>query len=480
MDREARHENNHLSIKLINEELSTLSESTYDIVILGAGSGGYATALRAAQLGMTVALIDGDKVGGTCLHRGCIPTKAYLHAAETAEAVRESAKFGVNSTFNGIEMAQVGKYRDSVIAGLYKGLQGLLKSRKVELISGWGRLADANTVEVGGQRITGRNIVLATGSYSRSIPGLEIGGRVISSDQALQMDWVPSSVVILGGGVIGLEFASVWRSFGAEVTIIEALPHLANNEDEAISKQLERAYRKRGIKFYTKTRFASATQSEQGVHVTTEDGKAFDADVLLVAVGRGPVTEGLGYEQVGITLDRGFVITNDRLHTGVGNIYAVGDIVPGLQLAHRGFMQGIFVAEEIAGLNPTMQADINIPRVTFCEPEIASVGMTEKQAREKYGDQVRTVEYNLAGNGKSSILATSGLIKLVSVEGGPIVGFHGIGARIGEQIGEGELMVNWEAYPSDVASLIHAHPSQNESLGEAAMALAGKPLHVHN
>ena len=409
-----------------------MSESTYDIVILGAGSGGYATALRAAQLGMKVALIDGDKVGGTCLHRGCIPTKAYLHAAETAEAVRDSAKFGVSSTFNGIDMAQVGKYRDSVISGLYKGLQGLLKSRDVEVISGWGRLADANTIEVGGQRITGRNIVLATGSYSRSIPGLEIGGRVISSDQALQMDWVPSSVVILGGGVIGLEFASVWRSFGAEV------------------------------------------------HVQTEDGKAFDADVLLVAVGRGPVTEGLGYEQAGITLDRGFVITNDRLHTGVGNIYAVGDIVPGLQLAHRGFMQGIFVAEEIAGLNPTMQADINIPRVTFCEPEIASVGMTEKQAREKFGDQVRTVEYNLAGNGKSSILATSGIIKLVSVEGGPIVGFHGIGARIGEQIGEGELMVNWEADPSDVASLIHAHPSQNESIGEAAMALAGKPLHVHN
>ena len=287
-----------LSVQFINEELSTLSESIYDIVILGAGSGGYATALRAAQLGMKVALIDGDKIGGTCLHRGCIPTKAYLHAAETAEAVRESAKFGVNSTFNGIDMAQVGKYRDSVISGLYKGLQGLLKSRNVELISGWGRLADANTVEVGGQRITGRNIVLATGSYSRSIPGLEIGGRIISSDQALQMDWVPSSAVILGGGVIGLEFASVWRSFGAEVTIIEALPHLANNEDEAISKQLERAYRKRGIKFHTNTRFASASQSEQGVHVSTEDGKSFDADVLLVAVGRGPVTEGLGYEQV--------------------------------------------------------------------------------------------------------------------------------------------------------------------------------------
>ena len=457
-----------------------MSESTYDIVILGAGSGGYATALRAAQLGMKVALIDGDKVGGTCLHRGCIPTKAYLHAAEMAEAVRESSKFGVSSTFNGIDMAQVGKYRDSVISGLYKGLQGLLKSRNVEVISGWGRLADANTIEVNGQRITGRNIVLATGSYSRSIPGLEIGGRVISSDQALQMDWVPSSAVILGGGVIGLEFASVWRSFGAEITIIEALPHLANNEDEAISKQLERAYRKRGIKFHTNTRFAGAVQDEGGVRVVTEDGKSFDADVLLVAVGRGPVTEGLGYEQAGIRMDRGFVLTDERLRTGAGSVYAVGDIVPGPQLAHRGFLQGIFVAEEIAGLGPRMQADANIPRVTFCEPEIASVGLTEKQARQEYGDAVRTVEYNLAGNGKSTILGTSGMIKLVSVQDGPIVGFHGIGSRIGEQIGEGGLMVNWEAFPSDVASIIHAHPSQNESIGEAAMALAGKPLHVHN
>lgn len=467
-----------LSVQFINEELSTLSESIYDIVILGAGSGGYATALRAAQLGMKVALIDGDKVGGTCLHRGCIPTKAYLHAAETAEAVRESAKFGVNSTFNGIDMAQVGKYRDSVISGLYKGLQGLLKSRNVELISGWGRLADANTVEVNGQRITGRNIVLATGSYSRSIPGLEIGGRIISSDQALQMDWVPSSAVILGGGVIGLEFASVWRSFGAEVTIIEALPHLANNEDEAISKQLERAYRKRGIKFHTNTRFASASQSEQGVHVSTEDGKSFDADVLLVAVGRGPVTEGLGYEQVGITLDRGFVITNERLHTGVGNIYAVGDIVPGVQLAHRGYQQGIFVAEEIAGLNPSIVEDVNIPKVTFCDPEIASVGYSEPKAKEKFGaENVETAEYNLAGNGKSAILGATGIVKVVRQKDGPIVGVHAIGKRMGEQIGEAQMWVAWEAFPEDVAKFIHAHPTQNESLGEAAMVLNGTPLH---
>ena len=457
-----------------------MSEPEYDIVVLGAGSGGYATALRASQLGMKVALIDGDKVGGTCLHRGCIPTKAYLHAAETADAVRESEAFGIRSVFEGIDMAKVGAYRDSVITKLYKGLQGLLSSRNVEVIKGWGRLTDANTVTVDGRDITGRNIVLATGSYSRSLPGLDIAGRIITSDQALQMDWVPTSALILGGGVIGLEFASVWKSFGADVTIIEALPHLANNEDESVSKQLERAYRKRGIKFHTNTRFASATQDASGVHVATEDGKNLDADVLLVAVGRGPVTQGLGYEEAGITIDRGFVITNDRLHTGVANIYAVGDIVPGLQLAHRGFLQGIFVAEEIAGMTPAPINESRIPRATFCEPEIASVGLTEKRAHEKYANSVRTVEYNLAGNRKSNILNTQGFIKLVSVEDGPIVGFHGIGARIGEQIGEGELMVNWEAYPVDVASLIHAHPSQNESIGEAAMALAGKPLHAHN
>lgn len=457
-----------------------MTEAEYDIVILGAGSGGYATALRAAQLGMKVALVEGDKVGGTCLHRGCIPTKAYLHAAETADAVRESEAFGILSSFQGIDMTKVGAYRDSVITKLYKGLQGLLSSRKVEIVSGWGRLVSDNSVEVNGRVLSGRNIVLATGSYSRSLPGLEIGGRVISSDQALQMDWVPRSAIILGGGVIGLEFASVWRSFGAEVTIIEALPHLANNEDEAVSKQLERAYRKRGIAFHTNTRFSGATQDENGVHVSTETGKTFDADILLVAVGRGPVTQGLGYEEAGIRMDRGFVLVDERLRTGVGSIRAVGDIVPGLQLAHRGFLQGIFIAEDIAGLNPAVIDESGIPRVTFCEPEIASVGLTERAAREKYGDAVRTVEYNLAGNGKSNILGTAGFIKLVSVENGPIVGFHGIGSRIGEQIGEGELMVNWEAYPSDVASLIHAHPSQNESIGEAAMALAGKPLHAHN
>ena len=457
-----------------------MSEPNYDVVILGAGSGGYAAALRAAQLGLNVALIEGDKVGGTCLHRGCIPTKAYLHAAETADAVRDAADFGVLATLEGIDMLKVGEYRDSVVNKLYRGVEGLLKARGVTNIHGWGRVTGPNSVEVNGETITGKNLILATGSYSRSLPGLEIGGRVITSDQALQMEWAPQHAIVLGGGVIGCEFASAWRSFGSEVTILEGLPHLVPNEDLAISKYLERAFRQRGIKFQLGTRFSGVTQDENGVTVTTEDGKTIQGDILLVAVGRGPVTADLGFEEIGVKMDRGFVLTDDRLNTGIPGVYAVGDIVPGLQLAHRGFLQGIFVAEEIAGLNPDPIDENVIPRVTFSEPEIASVGLSEAQAKEQYGDKVKKVEYNLAGNGKSNIMNTGGLVKLVAVEDGPIVGFHAIGSRFSEQIGEGELIVGWEAYADDVASLIHAHPTQNEAIGEAAMALAGKPLHAHN
>ncbi|GIG26360.1 dihydrolipoyl dehydrogenase [Cellulomonas denverensis] len=461
--------------------MSDTTGSAFDIVVLGGGSGGYAAALRGAQLGLSVALIEADKVGGTCLHKGCIPTKALLHAAELADNAREGAHFGVHTELTGIDMNGVNEYKDSVIGRLYKGLQGLIKSRKITVIEGYGKLVGPDTVEVNGERVTGKHIVLGTGSYARTLPGLEIGGRVITSDQALTLDWVPKSAIILGGGVIGSEFASVWKSFGADVTIIEALPHLVPNEDEALSKAFERAFRKRGINFNLGVRFSGVTQNDDGVHVTLEDGKTFDADLLLVAVGRGPSTSGLGYEEQGLTLDRGFVITDERLHTGVGNIYAVGDIVPGLQLAHRGFAQGIFVAEEIAGLNPAPIVESGIPRVTYSDPEVASVGLTEAKAKEQYGaENVETLEYNLGGNGKSQILATTGFIKLVREKDGPVIGVHMIGARVGELIGEGQLIVNWEAYPEDVAALIHAHPTQNEALGEAHLALAGKPLHAHN
>jgi len=457
------------------------SPTVYDIVVLGGGSGGYATALRATELGLTVALIEADKVGGTCLHYGCIPTKALLHAAEVADAARDSERFGVRASFDGIDMPALHAYKDGVVGRLYKGLQGLVKAHGITYVEGYGRLVGPDTVEVDGQRYTGRNVVLATGSYARTLPGLEITGRVITSDGALTLDHVPRSVVVLGGGVIGSEFASAWRSFGAEVTIIEALPHLLPNEDEALCKAFERAVHKRGIQFSTGVRFAGVTQDDDGVHVSLENGTTVDGEYLLVAVGRGPRTEGLGYEEQGVRMDRGFVLTDERLRTGVGNVYAVGDIVPGLQLAHRGFAQGIFVAEEIAGLSPAPIVESGIPRVTYSEPEVASVGLTEAAARAEYGDEgVQTLDYNLGGNGKSQILATAGFVKLVRRKDGPVVGVHMIGARVGELIAEGQLVVNWEAHPEDVAALVHAHPTQNEALGEAFLALAGKPLHAHN
>ena len=295
------------------------------------------------------------------------------------------------------------------------------------------------------------------------------------------MDTVPTSAIVLGGGVIGVEFASVWTSFGTKVTIVEALPHLVPNEDESLSKGLERAFRRRGIDYKLGVRFQGVTQDDNGVTVTLEDGTTYSADVLLVAVGRGPRTQGLGFEEQGVRVDRGFVLTDERLHTGVANIYAVGDIVPGLQLAHRGFGQGIFVAETIAGLAPAPIVEANIPRVTYCNPEVASVGLTEAKAKETYGDdKVVALEYNLGGNGKSQILGTTGFVKLVRVVDGPVVGVHMLGERMGEQIGEAQLIVSWEAHPEDVAPLIHAHPTQNESLGEAHLALAGKPLHAHD
>ncbi|CAN5385718.1 dihydrolipoyl dehydrogenase [soil metagenome] len=456
-----------------------MSEQNFDLVVLGAGSGGYAAALRASQLGMTVGLIEKGKVGGTCLHVGCIPTKALLHSAEVADVTRESAKYGINSTFNGVDIAAVTTYREEVVASKYKGLQGLIKARGITTIEGEGRLTSPTTVQVGDITVTGKNIVLATGSYSRSLPGLEIGGRVITSEQALGLTFVPRKVAVLGGGVIGVEFSSVWKSWGTEVTIIEALPHLVPNEDESISKSFERAFRKRGIEFKVGVRFSGVTQNENGVVVTLENGETVEADLLLVAVGRGPATANLGFEEVGVTMDRGFVLTDERLKTNIPGVWAVGDIVPGLQLAHRGFQQGIFVAEEIAGLNPIVVSDINIPKVTYSDPEVASVGLSEAKAVEQYGaDAVTSYDYNLAGNGKSHIIGTSGSVKVVRVKEGPVVGVHMIGARVGELIGEAQLAVNWEAYPEDIAPYIHAHPTQNEALGEAFLAIAGKPLHA--
>jgi len=451
----------------------------FDLVILGGGSGGYACALRAAQLGKTVALIESGKLGGTCLHRGCIPTKALLHSGEIADSAREASTFGVNAQFLSMDMVAVNAYKDGVINKLHKGLQGLVKSRNITFVEGHGRLVSKDTVEVNGERYTGTNIVLATGSYAKSLPGLEIDGvRVMTSDHATNLNYVPKSVIVLGGGVIGCEFASVWKSFGAEVTIIEGLPHLVALEDESSSKQLERAYRKRGINFELGVRFKSHTVTADGVTVELEDGKTFSADVLLVAVGRGPVSANLGYEEQGITMDRGYVIVDNKCRTNVPGIWAVGDLIPTLQLAHVGFGEGILVAEEICGLSPRPINYDGVPRVTYSEPEVASVGLTTAQAKER-GHDVVELNYDLAGNGKAQILRTAGSIKLVSQKNGPVLGIHMVGARVGELLAEAQLIFNWEATADDVAPLIHAHPTLSEAMGEAHMALAGKPLHAH-
>lgn len=458
-----------------------MSDTVHDVVILGGGSGGYACALRASQLGLDVVLIEQGKLGGTCLHQGCIPTKALLHAAEVADLSREGEQFGVRSTFDGIDMARVNSYKDGVVSRLYKGLSGLVKNRGVTYVEGTGRLVRPDTVAVGDSVHTGRNVVLATGSVPRSLPGLEIdGARVITSDHALHLDYVPRSVVVLGGGVIGVEFASVWRSFGADVTIVEALPHLLPLEDEDMSKQIERQFRRRGIAYELSARFSNVEESASGVVVHLESGKTIEADVLLVAVGRGPVSTGLGYEDVGVAMDRGYVTVDELCRTSVPNVYAVGDLVPTPQLAHVGFGEGILVAEHIAGLEPRPIDYDGVPRVTYSEPEVASVGLTESAARATYGDEVVTVKYDLAGNGKSQILKTAGLVKLVARQNGPVVGVHIVGSRAGELLAEGQLIYNWEAYADDVASLIHAHPTQSEAMGEAHLALAGKPLHAHS
>jgi dihydrolipoamide dehydrogenase len=455
----------------------------YDLVVLGGGSGGYACALRAAELGKRVALIEKDKVGGTCLHRGCIPTKALLHAAEIADNTRESASFGVRSTFEGIDVPGVLSYKNGVVDRLWKGLQSTIASRKIDTIEGAGRLVSPTSVQVGDTVYEAEHIVLSTGSEPRSLPGLEIDGeRVITSDHALVLDRVPESVVILGGGVIGVEFASVWRSFGAEVTIVEMLPQLVPLEDENSAKLLQRAFRRRGIKFELGTRFESVKPTDTGVTVSLEGGKTIDADLLLVAVGRGPVSADLGYTEVGVEVERGFVKVDSLCRTSVPSISAVGDLINTPQLAHVGFAEGILVAERVSGLPVTPIDYDGVPRITYCDPEVASVGLTSAQAAER---GLKTVEftYNLGGNGRSVILQTQGAAKVIALseEDGPgrVVGIHLVGSHVGELIAEAQLIYNWDAEPSDVAQLIHPHPTQSEAIGEAHLALAGKPLHVH-
>jgi dihydrolipoamide dehydrogenase len=451
----------------------------YDVVVVGAGTGGYSAALRAAQLGKRVALVErDDRLGGTCLLRGCIPTKALLRSAEVLDTVRRAEEWGIRASGEPDREA-IGAFRDRIVDKIVKGLAGLVRARGVEVVRGTARLAPGPAVEVDGRRLVAADVVIATGSRPKLLPGVSVGERVVTSDEALRLPSIPASAVVIGAGAVGLEFASLYRSLGAEVTVLEALPRIAPLEDEDVSKELARAFRRRGIRTHAGATVRSIEERPDGVEVAFEAGEASTvrADLCLVAVGRGPVTEGLGLEEVGVELDRGFVKVDGQLQTSVPHVWAVGDVAATpLQLAHVAFTEGIAVAERIAGLEVPEIDYAGIPRVTYCSPEVASVGLTEAQAAER-GIAVEVERLDLRGIGKANIVGEGGIVKLVAERGGAVLGVHMVGPHVTDLISEGMLITNWEAAPAEVAALIHPHPSLSEALGEAHLALAGKPLH---
>ena len=454
----------------------------YDVVVIGAGTGGYATALRAALLGKRVALVERhDRLGGTCLLRGCIPTKALLQSAAVMDAVNRSDEWGIKASGEP-DWSAVKAFEDKTVTKLVTGLTALLAQRKVDVLKGTARLLPGGAVEVDGTAYGAADVVIATGSRPRMLPGVEISDRIITSDEALWYDRIPSSAVVIGAGAVGLEFASIYRSFGADVTVIEALPRLAPLEDEEVSKEIARAFRKRGITSEVGASVKSVTQADDGVQVTFTTGadKTVSADVCLVAVGRGPVTEDLGLVELGVSQHaKGFVNVDEALRTNVEHVWAVGDVAATpLQLAHVSFTEGYAVAERIAGIDVPAIDYVNIPKVTYCTPEMASVGLTETQAREQDRDIV-TEKLDFSAIGKANIVGEGGFVKLVAeAGGGPVLGVHMIGPHVTDLIAEAMLITNWEAAPAEVAALIHPHPTLSEAIGEAHLALAGKPLHT--
>ena len=456
-----------------------------DVIVIGAGTGGYSCALRAAQLDNKVVLVERDeRVGGTCLLRGCIPTKAVLESAATMDRVNRAEEWGIKASGEP-DWAGVRAFEDKIVDKLVSGLTGLLKARKVEVVQGTATLAGPGKVEVrtadGARTIEAPDIVVATGSAPKLLPDMEIGDRVITSDQALFADSLPKSAVVIGAGAVGLEFASLYRSFGAEVTLIEALPQLAPLEDEDISKEVERALGKRGIATHVGAKVQEVKETPKQVAVTFETAKSetetVKAEICLVAVGRGPVSDGVGLEAAGVEMERGFVKVDGQLRTNVDGVWAIGDVAATpYQLAHVSMAEGIAVAERIGGMDVPELDYAGVPRVTFSTPEIASVGLTEAQAKER-GHEVETEKLSFQGIGKANIVGEGGTVKLVAEKDGVVLGIHMVGPHVTDLVAEAMLITNWEAIPAEVAALIHPHPTLSEGIGEAHLALAGKPLH---
>lgn len=459
-----------------------MTGTTYDAVVLGGGPAGYAFALRAAILGLKVAIVERDKVGGTCLHRGCIPTKALLHAAETMDAIAEAGPLGITVGEPSFDWAAVQKAKSEPIKKLYAGLQSVIKARKIDTIAGNGTLGDAGTIVVDGQEVKGRNIVLTSGSYARSLPGLDPDGeKIITSDDALTSESFPNKIAIIGAGAVGVEFASVYRSFGAEVTVIEALDRLVPLEDADLSKELAAHFKRRQIATHAGAKVEDVEKSDGGVKLTfTKASKTetLEVDQVLVAVGRGPATDGLDLERWGVQSDRGYIVIDGENRAGE-NVYAMGDCTARTpQFAHVAFGMGFATAERIAGGSPiAVDFEKGVPHATYCTPEIASVGLTEEQAREK-GYDVQVTKHNFAGIAKAQMMhAGRGFSKLVWDKDGSILGVHMIGPRVTETLSEALLIVGWEARPAEVAAFVHPHPTLSEVVGEAALEAIGKPLH---
>jgi dihydrolipoamide dehydrogenase len=462
-------------------------------VILGGGNAGYACAFRATELGLSVAMVEKDKVGGTCLHRGCIPTKALLHAADMVDEISSAGEFGLIVSEPQVDWGKVLNFKDSVVGRMYKGLSGLVRKHKIELVEGVGTLVDARTVAVktadGERRVTaGKGLVLATGSYPRDLPFIKADGdKVHNSNYGLVAHDIPSSIVVVGGNYIGLEFASVYRSFGAKVDVVEMLPKIAPNEDDDISEALAKLLQKRGIKFHLGVSVSAARTTDSGVEVEIEKegGKeTLTADRMLVAVGRGPRTDDMGFDETGVKRDRGYVVVDQDLKTPVNGVYAIGDAIvvpdahwPHPQLAHVAFQEGQKVAERIAGQNPAPMDYRNVPHIIYCQPEVAAVGLTQKQA-EDAGLQVETKRYPFSANARALMLGGGqGFVKTVAERNGAVVGVHIIGPRASDLITEAQLVTSWEAYPTELSELMHPHPTLSEAMGETFLELAGKPLH---
>lgn len=466
---------------------------SFDVVILGGGNAGYSAAFRATALGLSVALVERDKVGGTCLHRGCIPTKALLHAADLVDEIAHAGDFGILVQEPQVDWGKVLNFKDSVVGRMYKGLSGLVRKHKIELVEGEGRLADNRSVVVttkDGERTlqAGKGVVLAPGSFPRDLPFIKADGdKVHNSNHGLVAEDIPSSVVIVGGNYIGLEFASVYRSFGARVDVVEMLPKIAPAEDDDVSEALAKLLQKRGIKFHLGVSVTGASTTDSGVDVEIEkDGEkeTLSADRMFVAIGRGPRTDGMGFEEAGVKLDRGFIVTDQSFKTSADGVYAIGDAItipdanwPHPQLAHVAFIEGIKVAERLAGEDPAAVDYKNIPHVIYCQPEVAAVGLTQSKAEEA-GIDVVTKRYPFSANARALMLGGGqGFVKTVADKSGAVVGVHIVGPRASDLITEAQLVTSWEAYPSELAELIHPHPTLSEAVGETFLELAGKPLH---